>query len=301
MDRNRAPGRRGRLRLEPSEPGAAAASGARCDLLRARVVGARGRAGRRGRLRVAASRLSGGHGMGPPARHWTRGAECRRWAHPVEIRPRSGRRHGPGVLWSATAGGGEPVEHGRRGLEEGRRAAAARSDGCAPREPRHRRCARLELGVGGALHGTAALHAHRPHQPCLHHHAVAAALLPQPVAGPHEKDAGAMDGAAGAFTRPGPALRSADRNHVTPGRERVSRAPVHRTDAAADRFAGRSRPRDPQVARRAGSRPSYSARSATVGATRDARRAGIHAARRLTSPSAPAASASEVGSHGSRP
>jgi hypothetical protein len=48
-------------------------------------------------------------------------------------------------------------------------------------------------------------------------------------------------------------------------------------------------------------RPRQSARSATVGATRDARRAGIHAAMKLTSPSAPTASASDAGSQGSRP
>lgn len=44
-----------------------------------------------------------------------------------------------------------------------------------------------------------------------------------------------------------------------------------------------------------------SARSATVGASRDARRAGIHAASRLTIPSAPTPIAIDAGSHGVRP
>src|SRR5439155_26215318 len=41
-------------------------------------------------------------------------------------------------------------------------------------------------------------------------------------------------------------------------------------------------------------------RSAIVGATRDARRAGSHAASRLTSASAPAARTNEAGSHGAK-
>ena len=155
-------------------------------VLRPGVVGDRRGADRGRRLRIAAPRLPGGGRVGDRARHPRRSGLA---SAPGRRPP---RRVGAALALAScafyavgcTGSWGEwnrmaAVSH--QAVVDVRREVLA-----SPRaDAGHRRRADAQLGVGGAVLGPPAIHPHRPDPAGVHHHALAAALLPRPVARGH--------------------------------------------------------------------------------------------------------------------